>query len=55
MTWDEAIKDADEEIRKLVAQLKRFRQAKRIFTLNKADGFPWPESQNSSARGETER
>ena len=40
--WDEAIKDAEGEIRVLAKQRVRLQQAVRIFKANKRDGVKWP-------------
>jgi hypothetical protein len=40
--WDNAIRDAREEIRLLSRQKARLQQAIRIFELNKRDGMEWP-------------
>ena len=40
--WDEAIKDAEEEVRSLTRQRTRLQQAVRIFKANKRDGMKWP-------------
>jgi hypothetical protein len=48
--WDNAIRDAEGEIRFLSRQIARLRQAIRIFEANKRDGLKWP----SGNEGETE-
>jgi hypothetical protein len=40
--WDDAIKDAEGELRILERKLVRLQQAIRIFRVNKKDGVPWP-------------
>jgi hypothetical protein len=40
--WDEAIRDAEGELRVLTRQRMRLQQAIRIFQANKRDGVKWP-------------
>jgi hypothetical protein len=40
--WDEAIADAEAEVRALAKQAARLRQAIRIFKENKREGVKWP-------------
>ena len=42
--WDEAIRDAEGEIRALTRQRNRLQQAIRIFKQNKCDRMEWPGS-----------
>ena len=41
-SWEQAIRDAEEEIRFLVRKKLRLEQAVRIFKANRRDGVPWP-------------
>ena len=51
--WDNAIRDAENEIRELDRRRARLRQAIRIFQANKADKVNWPKagSEGSSCAG----
>jgi len=43
--WDQAVRDAESEIRLLARNMARLRQAVRIFKANKRDGVAWPGSE----------
>ncbi len=48
LSWDRAIVDAQIEIERLERQVKKLRQAKKIFVINKKDGIPWPKNPQES-------